>query len=271
MRRFLLVLFLISVTFFILPSEIYASITINEFSSSTSSDDWVEIYFESEDTALYQLVDASDNTKNLSDGSCSGNFCTVDWSNRLNNNGDTIKLRLISSSSVVDEITYGNDSLSAPSDGQTVGRLPDGTGSFVMLSSSSKGSSNNSSNAVVSPTATPTNTPTPTDSPDPTNTPTPTKTPTPKKTPTPTKRPTPTPTKLQEKEAGTDDLFVAGETKIALDKSPTPSGVTEILGESTSKQPLIFIGLGAIVLAVCGILAYFQFGNKILVWKKQNL
>src|SRR3989304_1645058 len=100
MRRFLLVLFLISVTFFILPSEIYASITINEFSSSTSSDDWVEIYFESEDTALYQLVDASDNTKNLSDGRFSGEFCSVNgWPGRTILFNYT-KLWLISSSSV---------------------------------------------------------------------------------------------------------------------------------------------------------------------------
>src|SRR3989344_1893924 len=121
---------------------------------------------------------------------------------------------------------------------------------------------------ISGPTSTPTNAPTPTNSPTPTNTLTPTKIPTPTKTPTPTKKSTPTPTKklsptqkLSEKEANTDDLFLAGETKIALDKSPTPE--PQVLGESKSKQPLLFVVLGLIVLAVCGILAYFQWGEKI--------
>lgn len=39
----------------------------------------------------------------------------------------------------------------------------------------------------------------------------------------------------------------------------------EILGERTSKTPLLFISLVLIFLMVCGILAYFQFGEKLFV------
>lgn len=33
---------------------------------------------------------------------------------------------------------------------------------------------------------------------------------------------------------------------------------------TTSNIPWVFIGIGLIFLTVCGILAYFQFGDKIL-------
>ena len=75
---------------------------INEFSSAAGSTsdsdypDWVEVYFEEgQDKSLYQLTDGNGNMKNLSEAVCNVNICTVDWSNRLDNEGDQIKLELI--------------------------------------------------------------------------------------------------------------------------------------------------------------------------------
>ncbi|RJP46440.1 MAG: hypothetical protein C4584_01580 [Armatimonadetes bacterium] len=177
-------IFLIFVTFFFISTTTLASadtITLNEFysagsTSASTGPDWVEIYNDGSDISLYQLLDDGDHSKNLSNASCNDNFCTIDWSNLLNNTGDTIKLVLISSGEILDQVTYSTSGdIPAPSTGQSAGRDPDGTGSWVIFSTPSKGSSNNSSS-----------TPTFTPSPIPTNTPTPTALP----SPTPTRKPT---------------------------------------------------------------------------------
>lgn len=127
--------------------------------------------------------------------------------------------------------------------------------------------------STLIPTPEPTGVPTATKTPTPTKSLTPTKTPTPTKkvTATPTKKVTPSPTKkISEKDADSDELFLASENNISVDQSPTPKS-PQVLGESTSKQPFVFIGLGLIVILVGGILAYFQFGDKIFLWKKKNL
>ena len=131
----------------------------------------------------------------------------------------------------------------------------------------------------------PTATPIPSDTPTPTKTPTPTNAPTSTSTPTPTKTPTPSPTKSPsttitptskvsgslKKEDGSNNSTVLNS--IGLNSgSPVPTGSKmEVLGTSTSKTPLLFIALGLIFFAACGILAYFQFGDKLFIWKKKNL
>ncbi|MBI2329832.1 hypothetical protein HYU94_00375, partial [Candidatus Daviesbacteria bacterium] len=146
-----------------------ATIKINEFyaaGSTTSNPDWVEIYYSGVDITLYQLKDAAGNTKNLSGGSYNGNFATVDWSNRLNNDGDTIKLALIiTPDSPIDQVTYGGSGdISVPNSQQSAGRSTDGTGGWVLFSIPTKGYTNNTSLPTPTPTITPTPSPTPTPS-----------------------------------------------------------------------------------------------------------
>jgi len=166
--------------FLFVSNTSFASPLINEFSSSSSSD-WVEIYNpdpESIDLSIYRIRDlTATNKKDLSGNLDPGGFATFDWSNKLNNAGDLIKLVLISDESVVDETSYGDQGgISAPQSNQTGGRKQDGNSEWILFITSSKGSSNNSSEVYVPPT--PTNTPqlTPTKTPKPTKTPTPVKT-----------------------------------------------------------------------------------------------
>lgn len=176
-------------------SSIFATPLINEFSSADSSD-WIEIYNSGADTidlSLYRIRDLTTNNKLDLSGSLSpSGFAAFDWSNKLNNGGDLIKLILTSDELIVDQVTYGDQGgLTAPSSTQTGGRQPDGGSSWMIFASSSKNSSNNSSSVFSPPTATPTKTPTPTKSPTPTKTPTQPKTSSSKETREPTKTPTP--------------------------------------------------------------------------------
>jgi hypothetical protein len=277
--------------FFIFKTPVFAEkIAINEFSSSagTSSHpdwpDWVEVYYESVDPVLYQLKDAKDNVKNLSDGTCSDNFCTLDWSNKLDNSGDTISLILISNpDSVIDQVEYPKD-VPTPTTGQYAGRNSDGMGAWVLFSSHTKGLSNNT--ATLAPTSTPTPTPSPTNTPTPTKAPTPTKTPTPTKSPTPTKAPSPTeaPTPIKSSLTAPTGVpsqspkkILAADSKIVptsilgvstMNPLNTPTGYLEgdalfptkkpvkVLGSSENNLGMILIIIGIIFLISCGILAF---------------
>ncbi len=116
----------------------------------------------------------------------------------LDNSGDKVRLVCLS---FTDSVAYGDAggaTVSAPGEGKTFGRIPDGTGNFYILSSETMGEANPTlPTSTPVPTSTPTNTPvptnTPTNTPAPTSAPSPTPTSTPKPTATPTKKPTPTP------------------------------------------------------------------------------
>lgn len=278
-------LFLFALVFFLsLKTPAFAAtIAINEFSSAagTSSDpdwpDWVEVYYVDFDPTLYQLRDAANNIKNLSDGTCTGNFCTVDWSNKLNNSGDTIKLVLISDpTSVTNQVTYGSSGdVAAPIAGQYAGRSVDGTGGWTLFSSSTKGSTNNT--ATPAPTATPTPTPTPTSTPSPTNTPTPIKTPTPTKSPTAT--PTPKPTLTPTAAAATPTVAKASTvalgqvlsenvssespeinlTTFEASETPQESSPTAVVAGTNTRMPQLVFIIGGFLLIISGI---------IFAWKK---
>ena len=122
----------------------------------------------------------------------------------------------------------------------------------------------------ATPTVEPSPTGSPTATPKATKTPTPTKVPTSTQTPSPTstKKPTPTPTKKITPSTAEIELLSneAKNSKNEQEEKPTP----QVLGESTSKLPFLFIGLGIIFLSVCAILAYFQLGDKILPWKRKQ-
>lgn len=131
------------------------------------------------------------------------------------------------------------------------------------------------------PTPTPTNTP-PTNTPAPQATATPTKTPTPTKAPTATKVPTQakspsTSTPIVTSKPGENSTLNLGSSENSLSDigeeniSVTPSQDTAVMGISTFNFPWLFIALGLIFMAVCGILAYFQFGDKIFVYIKEKI
>jgi len=171
-----------------------AQIVINELmpnSSSGNTNDWVELYLlpsatQSAQLAGYSLQDSTSDIKDLSGSIQPGGFIVIDVLNRLNNAGDIIKL--VNSGGTVDQISYGSEGGICMTDvDQTIGRFPDGTGSFVKFLLGTKGLANTGSQ-INCPTPSPTPTPTPTS----TQSPSPSPTLNPSPIPSPTKRPSPT-------------------------------------------------------------------------------
>lgn len=283
--RLVLVFILFLLILLVATPSAFASIYINEFSSSSGTD-WVELYNSGTDPidlSLYELRDSTDgNNKDLIGSLSPATFYSIDWSNRLNNDGDTIRLMLKLDSSIVDQVSYGEGGAPLADANHTTGRIPDGSSNWAILSVISKGSSNNSASAVATPTPTPTVTPTPTKTATPT--PTPTVKPTPTLTPkAPTVTPkTSTPTLSLPPSGGVKvtSSVAAAITKIPSIKTPTigSSSKGEVLGEShvadtanTSVEvlgahstvfpwwSLFFVGGGGIVLACCGILLFRKY------------
>ncbi len=164
-----IIIFIIVVFIFYAKTAFAATIKLNEFyaagGSSSSNSDWVEIYNEGMDISLYQLIDADNHKKDLSGAICNGHFCTIDWYNLLNKDGDIITLtsKLYPNTSI-DQVKYGNfGGISTPGNGQSAGRNPDVSGNWIIISSPTKGTSNNTSTPL--PIAIPTPIPTITQSP----------------------------------------------------------------------------------------------------------
>lgn len=267
---------LVAVAAFFFPrQDVQASILINEVSTH-SSPDWVEIINTGTASASlvgYQIRDSAANSIDLSGDIAGGEIKAFDFSNRLDNEGDTVKLVKIGETVSVDELSYGpNATICAPKDeSQSVGSKPDGSGTIIRFASSSKGQSNNSSQTSSCPAATSTPTPTTpgnTATPTGTNTPTPTTTNTPTptqattKTPTMTPRKTPTPTVDDLTPTATPDPFLAGTSDDPTgtptpEESPTP---TENQSGKRSAMPIIIA-----MLMVASGLAIMAF---VLVWNK---
>lgn len=260
----------VSFSLFFLARSAFAALYINEFSSETDPD-WVEIYNsgpDSTDLSLYRLRDnTATNKVDLSGDLEAGGFMTFDWSNKLNKSGDIIKLLLVSDeANPIDQVSYGDvgDDVIAPLSNQSAGRSSDGSGTWGIFSSPTKGSTNNSS--TPEPTITPTSVPTST----PTRIPTPTKTPTPAPaskqsaaTPVPTFVQNSAQTKistqdLNEESVASSDAWptaVLGES--AQDSKKSSSPTTSVKGVSGNNTlSVILIGAGIICLSACGILAY---------------
>lgn len=107
----------------------------------------------------------------------------------------------------------------------------------------------NEPNYTSTPTPSPANTPTPTSTPKPTATHTPTPTPTKAATPTVTIEPT------------SDDVLptaILGEST-SLENTPSPTTAVKNISGSPNPLPAILIGIGTILLAVCGILAFQEY------------
>lgn len=265
------IFFIALIFFFLIPSSVSAAVSINEFVSdtegTTADPDWVEIYnsgSESVDLSLYRLRDNTATNKLDLEGTLNaGGYVTFDWTNRLNKDGDVIKLLLISTEEIIDQVGYGDSGsdVSSPVAGQSAGRQPDGTNTWVIFGSLTKGSSNNASIPVPTATPTPTTEPTNTPTPATANTPTPTKVPTPTKTPTPTLKPksnspSPTPTPKAQSSAPTSVLGEKTKTN-----TPTPTTSSKPQGSSSDNLAKILIGLGVVFLGACGILVFRSYSK----------
>ncbi len=110
--------------------ELIPKLTINEFVSNPSEgNDWVEIYNPSNngfDLSDCYLEDLALNQKELNGTIGEKSFAVFEWSNRLNNDGDSIEL--ICSNITVDSVTYGSgiDEVNVPGEGESAGRITDG-------------------------------------------------------------------------------------------------------------------------------------------------
>lgn len=177
-------------------SYVLARVAINEFYPIESSD-WVELYNDSSESAVirnYLIKDSQDHSKslaNIEDIPAYG-YRVVSL-NILNKDQDSVILFDTGSGVSIDSVVYGSGSdLCLPVAGQSIGRLPDISGEFVILSNQTPGQANSLATALSCPTATATPAPTFTPTPKPTSTPKPTLT----IKPTPTSKPTSTPTPI---------------------------------------------------------------------------
>lgn len=265
------IVFFLTTSLFILlpPASALADIVINEFSSSTT-DDWIELYntgTQSAQLSNFRIRDSTTNKKDLTGELNSESFIVVDFSNRLNNDGDIVKLMKLEGETeiLLEEIPYGTvGGLCPPESDGSIGRFPDGGAKIIRFTSQTKGSSNNSGqeNPCVTSIPNPTDTSVPT--PKPTNKPT--SFPTSKSQSTSTGKILPTstkiPTKILTKESTiTDGLEISNNLGNEKILGETIDKKTTISGENRNSQMtrrihlirvilLIFGGLGLIVGAI---------------------
>lgn len=174
------------------------TVVINEFAAvtagTTADPDWVELYnltSDPIDLTGWILRDSTETNKvNLSGLICPNSFRKFNFSNRLNNGGDTIRL-FDGTGNPEDSVTYFSTTVPQHILGQSTGRVPDGALTWVVLTQPTPFDNECSPN--ITPTSTPTETPSSTPSPTVTSTMTPTATPTILPTATPTITATPTP------------------------------------------------------------------------------
>jgi hypothetical protein len=183
--KVLVQIFIIIFCFVIFSSNIYAQVVINEFSSSSSNNDWIELHNNSDNEINlkgYVIDDtASSDVKDFSEDLFmpAQAYCVFDVGNRLNKNGDVI--RLLKGETQKDCVDYGDGNkdkcgkeiiLGKILDNQFGARVPDGEGDWKVVDKSTQGYSNNETIEPASKISCYTATPTPTLSPKPTKSPT---------------------------------------------------------------------------------------------------
>lgn len=273
------------IIFLIFPRVANAQLVINEFSSS-GSDDWVEVYLQSEATesaqlSNYRLRDNTENNKLDLNGELSpGSYKAFDFGNKLNNTGDNITLRKLEgdTETVIDQISYGDKGvLCAPGDGKSIGRKPDGNGSFVVLDSQTKGSANSEDVFTCpTPTPSPTTSPTPTASPTPTPSPSPSASSSPKPTPServsasmgapksPTPRPSARSTATPGLNLDNESINQLGEATSAPKILGTLTDESQQSANAKTPTPALFlIGSGVAAVAIAGVSLWREkYNNK---------
>lgn len=252
--------------FYFASSALAVDVAVNEFVidgspewvelyNASSSADYLKEYFIDDDESFSSDVGNSGKKSLASLNTSNAAYPYLDLSSSIfNNTSSDFVVLFDKNGTVVDSYSYEE----SPGSNVSIGRSPDSSGDFFVLTSATKGAAN--SLPIATPTPTPTITPTP----NPTNTPTPTPTASPTNTPTPTKTPTPTPTKIPTPTSKPN-------------ASPTPENIPQnsVLGESTgngldisppenlisgaTKKPDtifqgILIALGIALIAACVIL-----------------
>lgn len=284
MKQKIIILIILVICFQQVISKIYAKVIINEIYTSETHD-WVELYNTSTESAVldnYRLQDKKSeggvNTHPLEGKIDRNSYKVIDLSNSLNNSGDVVELILIGNSDqTLESIGYGeNQSICVPTGNQSIGRYPDNSSQFTLLSSYTRESPNNSSqpaNCAVSPTpsCTPTHTPTktPTHTPVPTNAPT--SIPTSTSSPTPThksvnsaiKTPTPTPKKNPK------DINIEPSISQSSDSAAVLGLETDGQNSSGSKFILKPVTISLLLTGIgCALLSFVFIIQK--VYKKRN-
>jgi hypothetical protein len=171
--------FIPSLLFFYLclsPSPVFAEMKINEI-SPWSEPDWVEIVNTATNSVSlehYLIRDSTVSNKKILSGEIPANgYLKVDFSNYLNKDGDTVRLLISADSteSEIDRLDYGKQLVCPEQAAQSVGRLPDLTGTFQMLAAGTPDGSNNTAPVLScnspTPTLKPSVTPKPTGTPKP--------------------------------------------------------------------------------------------------------
>lgn len=260
MRKNLLTGFFALIIFLLFPRFSFAQVVINEFSSSTS-DDWVELYSPQDVDVSGWVLDDDGTTTNMkvfdpgtSIGPSTNSYIVIEVGDRLNNNGDTIEL-FDNNNNKKDSITYaGIGNVCLPSTVGSVARVPNGGNTIDRLSISTKGVTNGESITDPCPTPTPIPTNSPTSTPTLTNTPSPTPTLTPVPTNSPTKKLSPTQIPEPTETIENGDELVLGSSD-SSGESPTPTAKMEKDDNSLGFPyllPMVFIviGVGFIATAV---------------------
>lgn len=256
------------------PHRVSAEIFINEFSSATSNDDWIEIYNsgpDSIDLSAYRIRDTStSNTLDLEGILDPNNFKVFSWGNKLNNPGDLIKLLLKSNENqILYQIGYGSEgTLPAPTGAQTAGRKTDGDQEWVLFETGTKEQSNNGSSAAPTPSPTPSPTIKPTATPKPTKTPIPTPTKPEASKPSPTIAKTVSVTTSQKKkisESAKNENVpspVLGASK-SEKKTDSKENNDRVLVESASQNNIRYTALGfGITALICAIIFFIKIRKK---------
>lgn len=253
-----------------------SGIVINEalVHPSTGNKEWVELYTSGTDVTNYWLDDDTDfvsdtggsSKKQISNPIVGADIHHVVFelsSSMFNNDGDTIAL-FSPDGQLVDSYQYTKD----PGVDISIGRTPDVSGDFSVLSSATRGSANSISKPTVTPTPEPTAKPT--------------------KEPKATKMPSSSSTKSDTSDSR-DASFVGGDvaasnnetsydtpdgstaslearptsilgiaTKAAEKKRSKPLPTVMVKGTTHDVMPLVLTSFGGLFLLSCGILIYLK-------------
>lgn len=239
-----------------------AAVYINELSTFTTNDDWIELYADADtDVSGWVIKDDSGVIKTIEDGKVIGSsgYYSINVSNRLNKDGDEVTLYTKGEESLVNQFPYGNKGgPCAPSEPtQSVGRESNGGSSLVRFQISTKDATNDGAPKEPCPTPSPTNVPTSTPTPTlsasntPTPSPSPTKiqstpTPSPTKVVSPTQKPTPT-THIIDNEDNLESELVLGESTTI---TPSPTEVKSNVKGGVKVGARIFLILGLLILGI---------------------
>lgn len=267
MRYKIKYIFLVLLLFLIFPQKVDAQVVINEF--QISPDQWIELYNKGESDIDISgwIIDDNGGTEkyNISDSTIlKSKKCISFQSGKFNwsQSDDTVKL-LNSTSELQEEYSY----TTGPASDISIGRVVDGDGDLIVLTTQTKDNYNSTGESCLAPTPSPSPSPTPTNSPTtaPTQAPTsaPTASPTIKPTPTktPTSKPTVTPTQSSEpEETGNPDNPDNLTIPQLGNSTSTPIGM--VAGATTTnKSPtlaIVLITLGVGFLGYGGYLLYNQ-------------